>query len=87
VRVCFILGVWWSSSLLGVSLLSLVLVFNLEIWCSEGSELAHDGDEHRVLVLCNVRRIGALLVNNTVPITEKVESGSDGSEEGLRSDS
>jgi hypothetical protein len=26
-------------------------------------------------------------VNNTVPIAEKVESGSDGSEEGLRSDS
>jgi len=45
--------------LLGVSLFSLVLVFDLEIWCSEGSELAHDGDEHRVLGLCNVRRIGA----------------------------
>jgi hypothetical protein len=57
--VCFILGVWWSPSLLGVSLLSLVPVFDLEIWCSKGSQLAHDGDEHRVLGLCNVRRIGA----------------------------
>ncbi len=57
--VYFILGVWWSPSLLGVSLFSLVLVFDLEIWCSEGSELAHDGDEHWVLGSCNVRRIGA----------------------------
>jgi hypothetical protein len=57
--VFFYFGSLVVTILRGVSLFSLVLVFDLEIWCSEGSELAHDGDEHWVLGSCNVRRIGA----------------------------